>query len=340
MPEFSLAELSVLLNATLVGDGATLIQRIAPLSDAQAGDIVYVTASRYLPVLTDCQASAVLIDQALVEHCPDNMAYLAVPKVMPAYVRMAQYFAPEPPEQVGVHKSVVTGERCQISPKAFVGPHCVLGDDVCISAGVHLSAGCVLGDGVSIGEDTYFHPNVSVYARAQIGAGALFHSGAVIGSDGFGYELCDGEWLKVPQLGGVTIGDRADIGANVTIDRGSLADTIIGTGVCLDNQVHVAHNVVIGDHTAIAGATVIAGSVTIGAHCMIGGGCCISGHLSITDRVVLTGMSAVSKSIQVPGIYSSGQTVQTNMQWRKSVVHYRNLDKIVKRIKKLEDKIS
>ena len=340
MPEFSLAELSVLLDATLVGDESMLIHRIAPLSDAQSGDIVYVASARYLPALADCQASAVLIDQTLVEHCPENLAYLAVPKVMLAYVRLAQHFMPTPSRQTGVHKTAVTGEQCQISPKAFVGPHCVLGDGVCVSAGVHLSAGCVLADGVSVGEDTYFHPNVSVYARAKIGAGVMCHSGAVIGSDGFGYELCDGQWLKVPQLGGVVIGDQADIGANVTIDRGSLADTRIGKGVCLDNQVHVAHNVVIGDCTAIAGATIIAGSVTIGAHCMIGGGCCISGHLSIADNVILTGMSAVSKSIQAPGIYSSGQPVQTNAEWRKSVVHYRNLNKIVKRIKKLEDEKS
>ena len=193
-----------------------------------------------------------------------------------------------------------------------------------------------IADDVTIGSDCYCYPNVSLCCDVKLGNHVILHSGAVIGSDGFGLTNDHGQWVKIPQLGTVIIGDYVEIGANSVIDRGALEDTVIEEGVKIDNLVQVAHNVRVGAHTVIAGCTAIAGSAHIGKHCVIGGGARINGHITIVDQVVITGMAMVIHSIDTPDVYSSGTGIQTNRQWRKSAVRFQQLDQLVKRLQYLE----
>jgi UDP-3-O-[3-hydroxymyristoyl] glucosamine N-acyltransferase len=199
-----------------------------------------------------------------------------------------------------------------------------------------IGAACVIGNNVIIGANTRLTSLVSVCADTRIGERVIIHNGTVIGSDGFGLAKENNKWLKIPQLGKVQIGDDVEIGANVSIDRGALDDTIIGDGVKLDNQIQVGHNVRIGENTAIAGCTGIAGSTHIGKNCMIGGGVCINGHIEIVDNVYITGMSSVVHSISNPGIYSSTHSTQPQREWQKNSIRFRQLDQLAKRLKKTE----
>lgn len=203
-----------------------------------------------------------------------------------------------------------------------------------------MASGVSVNDNCQIGKDCHLNTHVSVYHGCQIGNRVIIHSGAVIGSDGFGIANAAGKWLKIAQIGAVVIADDVEIGANTTIDRGALANTTIGQGVKLDNQIQIGHNVVIGDHTAVAGCVAIAGSTEIGRHCMIGGGTCIAGHLKITDRVNITGMSGVASSILIPGNYSSGMLIQKNKAWLKNSAQVKRLHKYVDRIAALEQQVT
>jgi UDP-3-O-[3-hydroxymyristoyl] glucosamine N-acyltransferase len=193
-----------------------------------------------------------------------------------------------------------------------------------------------VGEGSVIGEDTRLHAGVTVYHGCRIGRRAVLHSGVVIGADGFGIALENERWIKVPQLGGVAIGDDVEIGANTTVDRGAIDDTVIEEGVKLDNQIQVAHNVHIGAHTAIAACVGIAGSARIGRHCQIGGGTGIAGHVTIADRVVISGNTSVTKSIEQAGVYSGLYPFESNREWRRNAVHLRHLDELVRRVRALE----
>lgn len=208
----------------------------------------------------------------------------------------------------------------------------MLGDNVVIGDNIVLGAGCFIGDYSSLDVGCYIWPRVTLYHQVILGKRVIIHSGAVIGSDGFGMVNENGAWRKIPQLGGVTIGDDVEVGANTTIDRGTLENTVIESGVKLDNQIQIAHNVVVGAHTAIAACVGIAGSTRVGKHCMIGGATGISDHLEIADGVMMTGMTMVTQSITQPGIYSSGTGFQDNRTWRKNVARFKQLDEIVRRL--------
>jgi len=239
----------------------------------------------------------------------------------------------------GLHSSVITGENCIIDVSASVGAHCVIGDAVKLGANVVIAPGCVIGDRCEIGAGTHLLANVTVYHDVHIGERVIIASGTVIGSDGFGNARHGGRWHKIPQLGGVVIGNDVEIGANCAIDRGAIEDTVIGTGVRIDNLVQVAHNVRIGEHTAIAGCVGIAGSAEIGSHCMIGGQVGFAGHVKIADRVMIMGGTEVSKSIREPGVYASGiGGVVKNAIRRRNSAHVQRLEKLVQRIKILEEK--
>ncbi|MBU1559128.1 MAG: UDP-3-O-(3-hydroxymyristoyl)glucosamine N-acyltransferase, partial [Gammaproteobacteria bacterium] len=190
-----------------------------------------------------------------------------------------------------------------------------------------------------LGDNCRLWPKVTLYYDVQLGHRAIIHSGVVIGSDGFGIAPYQGKWQKVPQLGGVRIGNDVEIGANTTIDRGAIDHTVIEDSVKLDNQIQIAHNVYIGAYTAIAGCVGVAGSATIGKHCLIGGASNINGHITITDGVIVTGMSMVTNSIKEPGIYSSGTGVMENRNWQKNVVRFRQLDKIARQLNCLEEEL-
>ncbi|MFN7098396.1 MAG: UDP-3-O-(3-hydroxymyristoyl)glucosamine N-acyltransferase, partial [Gammaproteobacteria bacterium] len=221
---------------------------------------------------------------------------------------------------------------------ASIAANVVIGDEVKIGKNAVIQAGCAINSNVEIGTDTWLWPHVTVYHGTQIGARTIIHSGAVIGSDGFGFAFHQGKYHKIPQIGNVRIGNDVEIGANTTVDRGALADTVIGNGVKLDNQIQVGHNVEIGDHTVIAAGTGIAGSTKIGKYCRIGGLVGFAGHITIADQVNITAMASVAQSIDEPGIYSSGIPAAPFQSWRRNMVRFQQLDNIARRLKQLERK--
>ena len=322
--EFSLGELAVRFGLRLRGDPALSVSRVATLSHADAGSLSFLANTRYRRQMQSTRATAVLVAAENAADCP--VAALIDPNPYLAYALIAELLHPQAPPAAGIHSSAVVAASARIAASASVGPLSVIEDDADIGERVFVGPGCVVQRGTRVGADSRLVARVNLYAGVRIGQRCIVHAGAVIGADGFGFALDAGTWVKVPQLGSVQIGDDVEIGANTTIDRGAIDDTVVEHGVKLDNQIQVGHNVTIGAHTAIAGCVGISGSTTIGQRCMIGGGVGIAGHLTIADDVVVTGCSLVSASIKQAGSYSSGMpTVETRM-WRRMVAHLRRLD--------------
>jgi UDP-3-O-[3-hydroxymyristoyl] glucosamine N-acyltransferase len=255
------------------------------------------------------------------------------------FARVSALLNPAPRPPAGVHPAAVVDDGAIVSADASIGPGVVIGRGASVGARTVIGANCVIGDDVSLGEDCLLHPNVTVNARCRVGDRVILHSGCVIGSDGFGFAPAGGHWEKIPQIGRVLIGDDVEVGACTTIDRGALEDTVIEEGVKLDNLIQVAHNVVIGAHTAIAACTGIAGSAKIGRHCMIGGAAMIFGHIEIADGTRISTNTLITKSLPKAGTYTSALPFSEHEVWQKNAVHMRNLDRLVSRVKELEKKL-
>src|SRR5579862_154846 len=333
--EYTLSELTQGLDVSIKGDANCIITGVSPIQEAGAGHITFLTNSLYKKYLASTDAAAVILSPDDAAHYAGNAVISRNPYF--TYAKIAAYFEKEIAGHQGIHPSVVIGEGCEVHPSASIGAHCVIGKRVKIAAHVRIGSGCTIGDESEIGEASILDAHVTVYHRVRIGNRVRILSGAVIGSDGFGFANQKGVWHKVPQLGGVNIGDDVDIGANTTIDRGAIEDTVIEQGVKLDNLIQVGHNVRIGANTIIAGCVAIAGSVTIGKNCMIGGASCFAGHISVCDQAMITGMTAVTKSIREPGIYSSGIVgAVPNQEFRKNNARFHRLENLMQRVKDLE----
>lgn len=334
---YTLGELAQHVNGTVQGDATCLIENVAPLESAVPGQVAFLSSSRMRKHLADTRASAVILSEEMLGDCP--VAAIVVDNPHLAYARIAQLLNPVSRPAAGVHHTVVVSESSKVSSSASIGAHCVIGSHCNIGENVVIGAGCVIGDNVYIGANTQLVANITLCDGIRIGERGIVHPGVVIGADGFGLANDNGQWVKVPQLGTVIIGDDVEIGANTTIDRGALTDTVIENGVKLDNQIQVAHNVMIGADTAIAGCVGIAGSARIGKRCTIAGGTGIVGHIEIVDDVHVTAMSLVTKSLTRPGIYSSGTPLQENHDWHRNFVRFRQLDDMARRLKMLEKQI-
>jgi len=333
----TLGELAARTGAELHGDAALPITGVCTLQDGRPDCISFLANPRYRRYLGDTRAGAVILAAGDLEDCPVPALVSGNPYA--TYARAAALLTPAETAAPGVHPTAVVGADCRIDPTASVGPLCVIGAGVEIGAGAVIGPGCVLEHDVVVGADTRLVASVTLCHGVKIGRGCLFHPGVVVGSDGFGIAKDAGRWLKVPQLGSVRIGDDVEIGANTTVDRGALEDTLIADGVKLDNQIQIAHNVQIGAHTAVAGCVGISGSARIGAHCMLAGGVGVVGHLEIADHTVVTGMSMVTKSITEPGVYSSGLAVLPGEQWNRIVARLRRLDDMARRLQALERRL-
>jgi UDP-3-O-[3-hydroxymyristoyl] glucosamine N-acyltransferase len=284
----------------------------------------FLANSRYRRQLESTRATAVILSAEDEAHCP--VAALIDPNPYLAYARIASLMHPEMIPEPGIHPSAVVADGAQIASSASIGPLAVIEVGARIGERVLVGPGCIVQKGASVGADSALRSRVNLYPGVTLGKRCILHAGAVVGADGFGFAPNEGTWAKVPQVGSVRIGDDVEIGANTTIDRGAIDDTVVENGVKLDNQIQVGHNVIIGAHTAIAACTGISGSTVIGQRCMIGGMVGFAGHLTIADDVVVTGCSLVSASIKKPGSYSSGMpTVETRL-WRRMVAHLRRLD--------------
>ncbi len=322
--DISLGELAVRFGLGLQGEPGLRVSRVATLSSAEPGAISFLANPRYRKQMESTRASAVVLGPENAAGCP--VAALIDPNPYLAYARVAELLHPAPIAAAGIHPSAVVSKSAHIAASASVAALAVIEDGAHIGERVLVGPGCIVQQGARVEADSRLVARVNLYPGVQIGRRCILHAGAVVGADGFGFAPNAGTWVKVPQVGSVRIGDDVEIGANTTIDRGAIEDTVVEHGVKLDNQIQVGHNVTIGAHTAVAGCVGISGSTTIGQRCMIGGGVGIAGHLTIADDVVVTGCSLVSASIKHAGSYSSGMPAVETRLWRRMVAHLRRLD--------------
>ena len=330
----TLAELAQRFHARLRGDGATPIHNVATLEAAGPGDIAFVSSPAYRKFLSVTHAGALVLNENDAADYHGNVLIAADSHL--CFARIAALLNPPPVFSPGRHASAVIDASARVAVSAWIGPQAVIEAEAVIEDDVFIGPGCIVGRGARIGAATQLVAKVTVAHACVIGQRCLVHPGAVIGSDGFGYARDGERWTKVPQLGRVVIGDDVEIGANTTIDRGALGDTVIANGVKLDNLVQIAHNVQIGEHSALAGCVGVAGSTVIGKRCAIGGQVGIIGHLTIADDVQVMATSLVSRSLTHAGVYSSSLPVEPVEQWRRNVARFRRLDEMAQRLKELE----
>ena len=329
----TLGELAVRFGCVLQGDPDARVSRVGTIERADAESVTFLANPRYKKFLASTKAGAVVLDPRFAKDCPVPALLIANPYA--AYARIAAVLHPAPSGVAGIHTAASVDPSATIDPSASIGPNAVIEADVNIGARAVIGAGSVVMSGARIGADTRLVANVTVYRDVVIGERGIMHAGVVIGSDGFGFAPDRGTWVKIPQVGSVRIGNDVEIGAKSTIDRGAIEDTVIGDGVKLDNQVHIAHNVQLGAHTVMAGQSGVAGSTTLGQRCMIGGQCGIGGQLTLCDDVIVTGKSFVSTSIRKPGMYSGSLTVDESVRFRKNAARFHQLDELTRQVRKL-----
>ncbi len=330
-PCFTLAELAKKFDLRVIGDADTKIIGIAPLATANKTQIGFLANSLYRKQLLLTQAAAVILreddaEQALVPCLIAKDPYVA-------FAKISALFDIKTIAKPGVHPNAVIDPSASVDPSASIGPFVSIGAHTQIKAHVVIGAGCIIGEHCTVGASSELVARVTLVTRVKLGERVLIHPGAVLGAEGFGLAMEAGRWLKVPQSGGVVIGNDCEIGANTTIDRGSLGDTILEEDVRLDNQIQIGHNVKIGAHTAIAGAVAVAGSSKIGRYCLIGGAAGIVGHIEICDKVRINAFSLVTHSITEPGEYTSGTPLQESREWRKNAARFKHLDAMARKIK-------
>jgi len=329
MTTLALGDIATRFGLELRGDPATPIDGVGTLADAKPGQLGFLANPRYRAQLASTHASAIVLRAGDADECKAAALIAGDPYV--AFARIAALFEPAPAAEPGVHPSASIAPGARIAASASVGPFCVVAADAIVGESALLGPHCIVGRGCTIGASSRLVARVTLVQDVTIGQRVLIHPGVVIGADGFGIAFEHNHWVKVPQLGGVRVGDDCEIGANTTIDRGALGDTVLEEDVRLDNQIQIAHNVSIGAHTAMAGCSAVAGSARIGRYCLIGGGAGILGHLDIADRVTVTAMSLVTHSIRQAGEYSSGTPIQENRQWRRNAARFKHLDDFVRR---------
>lgn len=330
----SLGELAVQFGHELVGDPATRISQVATLLNANSESLSFFVNKAYRDQLRQTKAAAVLVHPDDAEDCPANVLLADDPYL--AYARIAAQLYPYPDLVPGIHGSAVVAPSAKVPDTTELSANVVIGDDSVIGEGVFIGPGVVIGPRCTIGGGSRLLANCTVVQDVYLGERCIVHPGAVIGADGFGNATSDGGWVKVPQLGGVRIGNDVEIGANTTIDRGSIDDTVINDGVRLDNLIQIAHNVQVGEHTAMAAFTAIAGSTIIGKRCLFAGRAGVVGHVHMCDDVVVGGGAMISKDIREPGFYTASFPAEKNRDWKRKVARFRRMDDLVKRVKVLE----
>jgi UDP-3-O-[3-hydroxymyristoyl] glucosamine N-acyltransferase len=338
MKDYSLAEIAKIIGAELKGDPTIRITSIAPLDKAGEGAISFLDNKNYKKLLANTQASAVILHSDNLAECHTAALVMSAPYI--GFARLSALFSDIPASNGGIHPTVIIGKNCSIAASASIGPYAIVGDNVIIGEDTHIGAHCVIQQDSQIGTHCRLYDRVTLYYKTQLGNHVTIHSGTVLGADGFGFANEKGKWVKVYQLGCVVIGNHVDIGANTTIDRGALEDTIIEDDVIIDNQVQIAHNVKIGQGSAIAACTGIAGSTTIGKYCQLGGAVMVNGHITVADQVKVVGGTVIYRSIEKAGAYASPMLAQPLNDWLKCISLHQKLPEIAKRFEMLEKMIS
>lgn len=330
----TLATLAEIAGAELRGDPDLLIEGVNTLVDAGPGQLSFLTNSKYRAQLAQTNASAVILSPADLSACPTAALVSANPHL--AYARVAQALYPVTTPPAGIHPSAVVDATAAVDASAVIAAGCVIGAGSRIEAGVVLGPNCVVGAQCRIGAGSRLLASVTLCDDSRLGRRCVIQPGVVIGGDGFGFANDQGHWVKVPQLGGVDIGDDVEIGANTTVDRGAIHDTVIANGAKVDNLVMIAHNVEVGEDTVIAGCAGISGSTRIGKRCVLAGGVGLVGHIELADGVTVSGMSLITRSLKKPGVYTGGVPSQPHADWQKNFVHLKRLGEMHRRIKSLE----
>jgi len=329
-----LKDIAERVGAKLIGDADCMVTGVNTLSDATGEEVSFLTNAKYKQQLDSTQAGAVIVHADMADKVKGNALVHDNPHA--TFARVARLFYTPPVLARGVSSRAVIADSASIGDNVSIAANAVIGENVRIGDNTVIGANTVIEAGATVGANCLIYPNVTLYHEVQIGNEVTIHSQTVIGCDGFGFANDMGNWIAIPQIGSVVIGDKCSIGGGVTIDRGALGNTVIGKNVILDNQVHVAHNCTIDDHACICGATGMAGSTHIGKYVVIGGMCSINGHITIADKVQITGNTMVTNDITEPGVYSSGQPALPNREWRKMSVRTRQLPELFDRVKKLE----
>jgi len=334
--QYTLSELAEQTGAGLSGSGDIIIEKVADITSGEQGSIVFVSNAKYTKHLKTTDASAVIITDKMLQSCDKPALVTENPRVV--FSKVALLLNPLPKVEPWISPHAVIAEDADVDPSSRIEACVVIQSGVSIGPGTWLSPGCVLEKNVRIGANTRLFANVTIGEGCTVGDNTILHSGAVIGADGFGFVWDQDAYMKVPQLGSVCIGNSVEIGANTTIDRGAIGDTIVEDGVKIDNLVQLGHNDHVGEHTTMSGQSGISGSVKIGRKCVIGGGVGIGDNLEITDNVILAGRSNVANSIKEPGMYAAVIPVVEARKWRRILARIKQLDELAKRIKALESK--
>lgn len=335
---FSLTEIAARVGAAVQGNGDIDISGVAPIEAGKAGRIGFLANRKYQSYLATTELSAVIVSPAMAEAC--EKPALIHPNPYATYARVAQLFDKTPKPTQGISTSAIIDPLATVANTASVGAGAVIAAGAVVGERSVISANVVIGENCVIGDDCRIYPNVTLYYNVKMGDQVIIHSNSVIGADGFGFAPDNGVWEKVPQMGGVTLGNHVEVGSSTTIDRGALNDTVLEDHVKIDNQVQIGHNVRIGRATVIAGCSAVAGSASIGAGCMLGGGTGISGHLTICDGAIITGGTNVLTSVRKAGSYSSGVQHDETVNWLKNAARFKQLDKMARRISQLEKQLA
>ena len=330
----SLGELAVRFGCELRGDPQKRVEHVATLANADERSLAFLANPRYRAQLAATRAAAVVLGAASAAECPTAMLLSDNPYA--TYARIAAILHPLPAVTPGVHPTALIAGSARIDSSAQIGAYCTIGERVVVGPRSFIGPHSILDERVTLGADVRLTARVTLGPRVAVGARTVLHPGVVIGGDGFGFAPERGGWLKVPQLGTVRIGEDVEIGANTTIDRGAIDDTVIEEGVKLDNLIMIGHNVRIGAHSALAALTGVSGSTTIGKRCMIGGACGFAGHITIADDVVITGCSVITNSIPHPGLYSSTLPIEEAHLWRRLVARFKRSGVLEERLRRLE----
>ena len=333
----SLGELATEFGCELIGDPDIRVDRVATLAHASPKSVGFIANSAYRNQLLTTKAAAVVLTESDVGDCPVGALISDDPYA--TYARIARMLHPPASHAAGIHSSAVIADGVSISDGAHVSANVVIGEDCSIADGVYIADGCIVGKRCSIGRDSQLLTNATLVEDVRIGERTIIHPGAVIGSDGFGNVRDDSGWIKIPQLGGVVIGNDVEIGTNTAVDRGAIDDTVIEDGVRLDNLIQIGHNARIGEHTAIAGMTAIAGSATVGKRCMIAGLVGVIGHVTVCDDVIITCQALITKDISEPGVYSATFGAEKDKAWKRMVARFRRSEALEKRVTELEAKV-
>ena len=338
--EFSLEQLAVILGGTVAGDATQKINRLDKIQEGQPGGISFLANEKYEAYLYETAATAVIVSEDFVASKPHTTTLIRVKDAYSGFTTLLEaYNHLSKVSFVGVEQPSYMGENSQIGEGGYRGAFSYIGKNCVFGEGVKIHAHAFIGDRVTIGDGTIIHPGARICSDTRIGKHCEIHAGAVLGSDGFGFApQADGSYKTIPQIGNVVLEDQVSIGANSTIDRATMGSTLLCRGVKIDNQVHIAHNVVVGAHTAIAAQTGIAGSTSIGAYCIIAGKASIVGHLKIADHTTIGGNTGVTKSIKKSGQTLFGFLAMDLKEFLRSYTVFKNLDDLQKRVQQLEKK--